>query len=44
MLVKNHELVDDIGADLSQMTYIIAGLCTAAAIAVIIGKHLCEIV
>jgi FLVCR family feline leukemia virus subgroup C receptor-related protein len=38
ILVKDHENIDDIGADLKLMFYIVAGVCTALFIVVVIGK------
>jgi hypothetical protein len=40
ILVKDHENVDDIGADLIFMFYIVAGVCTAFFLLVVIGKVL----
>jgi FLVCR family feline leukemia virus subgroup C receptor-related protein len=40
ILVKDHENVDDIGADLKFMFYIVAGVCTAFFLLVVIGKVL----
>ncbi|XP_046437919.1 feline leukemia virus subgroup C receptor-related protein 2-like [Daphnia pulex] len=37
ILVKDHENIDDIGADLKLMFYIVAGVCTALFIVVVIG-------
>nr|CAH0105864.1 unnamed protein product [Daphnia galeata] len=37
ILVKDHENVDDIGADLKFMFYIVAGVCTAFFLLVVIG-------
>ena len=39
MLVKNHENLEDIGADLSQMSYIVAGICSALALTVLLGWY-----
>lgn len=38
IMVQNHENIDDIGADLRFMSYIIAGVCTALFLIVLIGK------
>ena len=38
ILVKDHENIDDIGADLKYMFYIIAGVCTSVLLFVVIGK------
>lgn len=37
MLVKNHEKLEDIGADLSQMSYILAGVCSVLTLSVLLG-------
>lgn len=36
MLVKNHEKLEDIGADLSQMSYILAGVCSVLTLSVLL--------
>jgi hypothetical protein len=38
ILVKDHKNIDDIGADLKLMFYIVAGVCTALFLVVVIGK------
>ena len=37
-MVKDHENVDEIGADLSVMLYVVAGFCTALLFSVVFGK------
>ena len=37
-MVKDHENVDEIGADLSVMLYVVAGFCTALLFSVVFGR------
>lgn len=43
MMVQDHENVDDIGADLKRMFYIVAGVCTAFFLLVLVGNAFLKI-